>query len=73
MSPVLVGSATAALSQDRRDRAQHDGDVATQPPMRSVIEIQRHPLGIRTIAAPRHLPQTRDPRRTEKQVAKAEP
>src|SRR5690242_12922779 len=60
-SALLISMGTPA-PQDRRGRAQRDGQVPAKAPMVYVVEIHADPLRVINFLPPRHLPQARQPR-----------
>ncbi|MCJ2115947.1 sugar transferase, partial [Methylobacterium sp. J-001] len=52
-----------SLSEHRRDGAQHDRDIPAQAPAASIVQVQRHALGVGRVRAPRYLHKPGPPHR----------
>src|SRR5947209_11557597 len=58
----LVSRRPPRVEQHDRDRPQQDLDIERQGPAAHVLDVQLAHLAVAQPAAPRHLPQARDPR-----------
>src|SRR2546426_7736538 len=58
----LVPRRPPRVEQHDRDRPQQDLDIERQGPAAHVLDVQLAHLAVAQPAAPRHLPQARDPR-----------